>query len=83
MMFWVDVILSLTLPVLAFGVVGLLTRLIMAFATVHPETLADAQRQEASRLKAPDHEARLNGQRGWESSFDAEVQRIRRKSLGH
>jgi hypothetical protein len=82
-MFWVDVILSLILPVLAFGIAGLITRLIMAFATVRPEALSQAQRQEASRVHVPEHETRIDGQRGWESSFDAEVQRIRRRSLGH
>jgi hypothetical protein len=80
--FWIDVVLSLLLPFLAFGVVGLIARLIMATVAVKPEALARAQSVEAARSRSPAHQADQS-RKSWESVFDSEMQRIRRRNLNH
>ena len=75
-------LVSLSLPFLFFGVAALITKVIMTKVTVKPETLARAQQVEAARSKSPAHQADQS-RKAYESVFESEMQRIRRRNLNH
>lgn len=84
-MFWLDLFLSLMLPFVFLGTAMAVATVVLHRATLDAGTIERIKRKnpvlpherhEAPRLM----QSRRN--RGWESAFDSEVQRLRRKSLG-
>ena len=74
--------LSVALPFLFFGFWGVVMALFMHRA-VKPETIERVRRRNpVSPYERHDPALHRRSNRGWESSFDSEVQRLRRKSLG-
>ena len=78
----IDVLLSLTLPFVFCGFVGGIIAVIMRH-TVTPETIDRAQRKNAAKDQLhPEHTREAVKPHAWESPLDAEIQRLKRKSLG-
>jgi hypothetical protein len=78
----VDVLLSLTLPFVFCGFVGGVIAIIMRH-TVTPETIDRVSRKNAAKdLLHPEHRREAVKPHSWESPLDAEIQRLKRKSLG-
>ena len=78
----VDVLLSLTLPFVFCGFVGFVIAIIMRH-TVTPETIDRVNRKNAAKdLLHPEHLRDAVKLHAWESPLDAEIQRLKRKSLG-
>ncbi len=78
----VDVLLSLTLPFVFCGFVGGVIAIIMRY-TVTPDTIDRVSRKNAAKdLLHPEHMRDAVKLKSWESPLDAEIQRLKRKSLG-
>jgi hypothetical protein len=78
----IDVLLSLTLPFLFCGFVGGIFAMFMRHA-VSPATIERVQRKNAAKdFLHPEHQRDAVKPHHWESHLDAEIQRLKRKSLG-
>ena len=78
----VDVLLSLTLPFVFCGFIGVIIAVIMRHS-VTPETIDRVSRKNAAKdLLHPEHLRDAVKPHSWESPLDAEIQRLKRKSLG-
>ena len=78
----VDVLLSLTLPFVFCGFVGGVIAIVMRY-TVTPDTIDRVNRKNAPKdLLHPEHLRDAVKPKSWESPLDAEIQRLKRKSLG-
>jgi hypothetical protein len=77
-----DVLLSVTLPFVFCGFVGGVIAMFMRRA-VTPEAIDRVQRKNAMKdLLHPEHRREAVPRHAWESHLDAEIQRLKRKSLG-
>jgi hypothetical protein len=84
-MFWLDVLLSLSLPFVCVGALGVAMGVLMRRATLKPETLDKLQEREGVSGRSLPTTPRVHQHRnasGWESPLDAEIQRLKRKSMG-
>lgn len=77
--------LSLSLPFMFFGLFGAMIALFIRRASLDPATVERIrQKNPESPYEKHDPSRSTGGRknRSWESEFDSEVQRLRRKSLG-
>jgi len=82
MPYLVDVLLSLALPFVFCGFIGAIFAVVMRH-TVSPATIERVQRKNAAKdLLHPEHRRDAVKPHYWESPLDAEIQRLKRKSLG-
>ena len=81
MMFWLDMVLTLTLPVVAMGLVGVVVAVVMRYTAFSSTAAYAPTRPGGAREKAPRHGHRVHVN-GWESPLDAEIQRLKRKNMG-
>ncbi len=81
MMFWLDMVLTLTLPVVAMGLVGLVVAVVMRYTAFSGTAAYAPSRPGGVRDKAPRHAQHVQVN-GWESPLDAEIQRLKRKNMG-
>ena len=78
----VDVLLSLALPFVFCGLLGAIFAMVMRH-TVSPATIERVQRKNAAKdLLHPEHRRDEVRPHQWEYQLDAEIQRLKRKSLG-
>ena len=77
MMFWLDMVLTMTLPIVAMVLVGVMTAVIMRFTVFSSNAVYAPSRP--SRASEKIRRAHVNG---WESPLDAEIQHLKRKNMG-
>lgn len=79
-MVWLDALLSISLPFLVMGVFAAAFAWWMQHTAFKPDTI---ERVRAKNPVQPGEQERARrALAGWESPLDADVQRLRRKSLG-
>ena len=78
-MFWLDMILSLTLPFVAAGVFGVMMAVVFRHTVFNDKAVFTPPQPVAghSRRKADRHRLAR-----WESPMDAEIEHLKRKNLG-
>ncbi len=77
-MFWLDMLLTMTLPIVAMVLVGVITAIIMRYTVFSSNAMYAPSRPGRASEKAS-RRAHVNG---WESPLDAEIQRLKRKNMG-
>jgi hypothetical protein len=83
MMFWLDLVLTMSLPLVAVGVLGVVLSVVMRYTAFKPEAFGSSRQTNRAPEGAPQlHRHGTHGASGWESSLDAEIQRLKRKSMG-
>ncbi|HEX5139953.1 MAG TPA: hypothetical protein VFX19_03350 [Dehalococcoidia bacterium] len=80
-MFWIDVLLSLALPFVFCGLIGGMMAIFMHRA-VTPEAVNRIRAKNSRPGHTPSHWYDGVKPHAWESPLDAEIQRLKRKSLG-
>ncbi|HEX5369350.1 MAG TPA: hypothetical protein VFY10_08060 [Dehalococcoidia bacterium] len=75
-----DMILSLMLPIVAMVLVGMLTALIIRYTALSDKAAYASPRP--SRVSEIVPRRRHRHVNGWESPLDAEIQHLKRKSMG-